>query len=149
MVVLPVGLLWASRSPRSAVGGQRSGSMRIAEVPAGERSPTLRVVRRWARRRFGTVPAPLVPLGHHPRLLRGSVAMELALDRSQEVDARLKDLAMTKVALMVRCEWCIDFGSALLQRHGLDEQTIRELPGWRESSAFAPLERLGSSTRRS
>jgi AhpD family alkylhydroperoxidase len=142
MVVLPVWLLWAVRTgdqgPRTRDQGSLGG-MRLGEPSAGA---AYRVARRWSRRRFGTVPLPLVPLGHHPRLLCGSGAMELAHVGSHEVGERLKDLAMTKVALMVGCEWCIDYGSALLQRHGVDEETIRELPRWRESTAFAPLERL-------
>jgi AhpD family alkylhydroperoxidase len=77
------------------------------------------------------VPAPLVPLSHHPGLLRGHAAMEVALDRSHHVDARLKALGATKAAQITGCEWCIDFGSALLERYG-----------YSESSAFDPVEKL-------
>ena len=143
VIVVPVALLWATsrtadRGPLTAGDGTLPG-LRIGEPPAGL---TYAVLKRYARRRYGTLPAPLVPLGHHPRLLRGNAAMELALEGSHEVDGRLKDLAATKAALMAGCEWCIDFGSALLERRGLDEATIRELPRWRDSSAFDPLERL-------
>ncbi len=141
VVVLPAWLLWATRIADRGlrIAGNGAAGLRVGEPPAGL---TYRVVRRYARRRYGTLPAPLVPLGHHPRILRGNAAMELALEHSHDVDGRLKDLAATKAALMVGCEWCIDFGSALLERRGLDEATIRELPRWRDSSAFDPLERL-------
>jgi AhpD family alkylhydroperoxidase len=132
VVVVPAALLWTTRSRGTHLtGAGEPGDARIAALPSGDRSATVRYAERYSRRRFGAVPAPLVPLSHHPGLLRGHAAMELALDRSHEVDARLKALGATKAAQITGCEWCIDFGSALLERHG-----------YSESSAFDPLERL-------
>jgi alkylhydroperoxidase family enzyme len=105
VVLVPAALLWTTR-PRgtqlTAAGG--AGSARIAAVPAGERSATVRYAERYWRRRFGTVPAALVPLSHHPALLRGQVAMERALDRSDQVDARLKALGATRAAQITGLE---------------------------------------------
>jgi alkylhydroperoxidase family enzyme len=99
VVVVPAALLWTTRSggTRLAAAGA-AGTARIAALPAGERSATVRYAERYSRRRFGTVPAALVPLSHHPALLRGQVAMERALDRSDQVDARLKALGATRAA---------------------------------------------------
>jgi AhpD family alkylhydroperoxidase len=116
--------------------------MRLSAISPGEGGPVLRLAYRYSRRRYGTVLGPLVPLSHHPILLRGTAAMELALQRSSEVDCRLKDLAATRAGSMVGCEFCVDFGSALLQREGLPPEQIAELPRWRESQAFSPLEKL-------
>jgi len=143
-VAAPAALLWASRptgegSPRSAA---EPDGMRLAAVSPAEGGPLLRLANRYSRRRYGTVLGALAPLSHHPRLLRGTVAMELALQRSNEVDWRLKDLAATRAGLMAGCEFCIDFGTALLQREGLPPEQIAELPRWRESQAFSPLEKL-------
>jgi AhpD family alkylhydroperoxidase len=91
----------------------------------------VRAAERYSRRRFGAVVAPLIPLSHHSQLLRGHAAMELALDHSQRVDERLKDLGATKAAQVTGCEWCIDYGSALLEGHG-----------YSESSGFDALEKL-------
>jgi AhpD family alkylhydroperoxidase len=143
-VIAPAALLWASRpvgegSPRSAAA---LDGTRLAAVSPGDGGPFLRLAYRYSRRRYGTVLGPLVPLSHHPELLRGTVAMEWALQRSNEVDWRLKDLAATRAGAMVGCEFCVDFGNALLQREGLPPEQIAELPRWRESQAFTPLEKL-------
>jgi AhpD family alkylhydroperoxidase len=116
--------------------------MRVAAVSPGDGGPFLRLAYRYSRRRYGTVLGALVPLSHHPELLRGTAAMEWALQRSNEVDWKLKDLAATRAGSMVGCEFCVDFGNALLQREGLPPEQIAELPRWRESRAFSPLEKL-------
>jgi AhpD family alkylhydroperoxidase len=143
-VIAPAALLWASRpvgegSPR---GAAELNGTRVAAVPPGDGGPFLRLAYRYSRRRYGTLLGPLVPLSHHPELLRGTAAMEWALQRSNEVDWRLKDLAATRAGSMVGCEFCVDFGQALLQREGLPAEQIAELPRWRDSQAFSPLEKL-------
>jgi AhpD family alkylhydroperoxidase len=143
-VAFPAALMWASRprgagSPRSAVD---LNGMRLQPVPPREAGPLLRLVYRYCRRHYGTLLGSFVPLTHHPGVLRGSVAMELALQRANEVDWRLKDLAATRAASLVGCEFCIDFGSALLEHAGAPPEQIAELPRWRDSQAFSPLDKL-------
>jgi AhpD family alkylhydroperoxidase len=143
-VVFPAALLWSSRvrgeaRPRSALDQE---GMRLRAVPAADAGPSLRLAYLYSRRRWGTVLGPLVPLSHHPGLLRGTAAMELALQRAGDVDWPLKDLAATRAASLVGCEFCIDFGSALLEHDGASPEQIAELPRWRESQAFSPLEKL-------
>lgn len=143
-VVFPAALLWTSRprgeaSPR---GGLDQDGMRLRAVPPADAGPFLRLAYRYSRRRWGTVLGPLVPLSHHPGLLRGTAAMEWALQRADDVDWRLKDLAATRAAGLIGCEFCIDYASALLEHDGASPEQIEELPRWRESQAFSPLERL-------
>lgn len=97
---------------------------------------------RFSRRRFGKVPEPVRVTAHHRGLLLGMGAMELALDRSNLVDARLKKLAEMKVALVVGCEFCVDIGSMLGKDLGLSDDQLRALPRFRESAVFSPLEKL-------
>ena len=97
---------------------------------------------RFSRRRLGRVAEPLRVTAHHPRLLLGYGAMELALDRSRSIDGRLKELAALKVAAMVGCEFCIDIGSALGRESGVTEEQLRDLSDYEESAAFSPLEKL-------
>ncbi|HEX6457851.1 MAG TPA: carboxymuconolactone decarboxylase family protein [Thermoleophilaceae bacterium] len=143
-VVIPAALLWTSRphaevSPRSAIDAD---GMRLAPAPAADGGPVLRFTYRYLRRHYGTVLGSFVPLSHHPGVLRGTVAMELALEHAGEVDPRLKDLAATRAASLVGCEFCIDFGSALLEHAGAPPEQVAELPRWRESGAFSELDRL-------
>lgn len=115
---------------------------RIEAVPEREVGLFGRFAYWFSRRRFGEVVEPLTVIAHHPRLLLGHSMMELALDRSNLVDDRLKELAVMKAALMVGCEFCIDIGSALARESGITEEQLRGLPEYRESDAFSPLEKL-------
>ena len=45
------------------------------------------------------------------------------------------------VASLVGCSWCLDFGYFQAHNEGLDETKAREVPRWRESDVFTPLER--------
>jgi len=122
VVLVPAALLWFSRTkPMPSPRTDSPAGARIAAPPEGERSAEVRAAERYSRKRFGAVVAPLVPLSHHAQLLRGTAAMELALEHSHQVDERLKDLGATKAAQITGCEWCIDFGSALLERHGYSD----------------------------
>ena len=115
---------------------------RIYGVPEKETGLLGRFAYRFSRRRFGKVPEPVRVTAHHRSLLLGTGAMELALDRSDLVDDRLKKLAEIKVALVVGCEFCIDIGSMLGKGLGITDDQLRALPRFRESSAFSSLERL-------
>ena len=45
-------------------------------------------------------------------------------------------------AAMIGCSFCLDLHYFMAHDHGLDEEKAREVPRWRESSAFTPVERL-------
>ncbi len=45
------------------------------------------------------------------------------------------------VASLLGCTWCLDFGYFMAHNEGLDEAKSREVPRWRESELFTPLER--------
>lgn len=76
---------------------------RIAGVPEEKAGWLLRLLNWAARRRLGKTIEPLAIMGHHTRLLLGSGAMDLALDRSRQADARLKELAQIKAATLIGC----------------------------------------------
>lgn len=42
---------------------------------------------------------------------------------------------------LVGCSFCLDLGYFTAHNEGLDEAKAREVPPWRESTAFTPLER--------
>jgi alkylhydroperoxidase family enzyme len=45
------------------------------------------------------------------------------------------------VASLVGCSWCLDFNYFMANNQGLDVDRAREIPRWRESEVFTPLER--------
>jgi len=96
----------------------------------------------YSRRHYGHVVEPTRVFAHHPLLLGGYGTLELAVERSDRVEPRLKALAELKAATMTGCEFCIDIGAKLGQDSGVSERQLREFLIYRESDAFSPLERL-------
>ena len=45
------------------------------------------------------------------------------------------------VASLVGCSFCLDLGYFQAHNEGLDQTKAREVPRWRESDVFTPLER--------
>ena len=45
------------------------------------------------------------------------------------------------VASLIGCSWCLDFNYFMANNQGLDVDRAREIPRWRESDVFTPLER--------
>ena len=102
-----------------------------------------RLTYRSAKRLYGRTLEPTRVVAHHKPLLLGYGAVSLALERySRSLDSRLKELAMLRVAQLVGCEWCLDFGSKLAHDSGVPEEDLRELALWRESERFDTLDRL-------
>src|SRR3712207_1647362 len=77
---------------------------------------------RQAERSMGKVPEPFEVTAHHRKIFLGYGALELAVERSHEVDERLKVLGEMKAALMAGCEFCIDIGAFISYRAGVTEQ---------------------------
>jgi alkylhydroperoxidase family enzyme len=53
----------------------------------------------------------------------------------------LKSFAHMAVAAQIGCSWCLDFGYFQAFNEDLDLDKAREVPRWRESTLFTPLER--------
>ena len=63
-------------------------------------------------------------------------------------DANLKSLAHMAAVSLVGCSFCLDLGYFMAHNEGLDEAKAREVPRWRESTVFTPLERDVDGVRR-
>lgn len=154
-VIGPLALLFLTR--RSAIGAslRRSrpgggpgsppgppGDGWAARIEPPRRGLLRRALGWYMRRRFGEELTPLALYAHSPRLLLGYGAFESAFERAGRLDDRLKALAELKAAALVRCEWCMDFGSSIGRETGLSEVQLRELSRYRESAAFTETEKL-------
>jgi AhpD family alkylhydroperoxidase len=115
---------------------------RIRPLPAKEAGPVARLGYAYSRREFGQVPDPVGVFAHHPKLLAGYGALEAAAERANRVDVRLKGLAELKAAMVAGCEYCIDIGSAVVAKHGVPADQVRDLARHADSDGFNDLERL-------
>jgi AhpD family alkylhydroperoxidase len=78
---------------------------------------------------------------HNRKVLNFSFNVARKVESWDRCDENLKAFAHLAVASVVGCSFCLDFGYFHAHHEGLDERKAREVPRWRESDVFAPLER--------
>jgi alkylhydroperoxidase family enzyme len=148
-VVLPAGLLALlageravadDLTKRASSGDGATG--RIDGVPDTTRNPLVRAAYLVSRRRYGAVMDPLRLYAHHPKVMVGYAAHELAAERARRAPERLKHLAELRAGMLAGCEWCCDFGSAISGERQVDEADMRELPTYDSSDRFGEVEKL-------
>ncbi|MGW0027884.1 carboxymuconolactone decarboxylase family protein [Rhodococcus sp. NPDC003383] len=99
------------------------------------------LVTRMARRMLGDVPDGIGVLWHNRKVMNFSVGMGRKAQKWDRCDANLKSFAHMAVASLVGCGFCLDYGYFESRNRGLDVAKVREVPRWRESDVFSPLER--------
>src|SRR5215207_7266405 len=98
---------------------------RIPGLPANQAGVLDRLIYWVAERRFGVVPEPFAVVAHHPRLLRAAVIAEAAYGwADRQLPSSLRNLAVYRVATVVGCSWCVDFGTMLQRLEGLDVERL-------------------------
>ena len=99
------------------------------------------VVKRVSRKMLGDVPESLGVLWNNPKVLKFSLGAGQKSARWHACDEDLKSYAHMAVAALIGCSWCLDYGYFQAHNAGLDEVKARQIPRWRESDVFTPLER--------
>ncbi len=99
------------------------------------------LVKRMSRRMFGAVPEPAEVVWHNRKVLNFSFGVGRKIQKWNQCDASLKSFAHMAVAAMVGCSFCLDLGYFSARNEGLDLAKAREVPRWRDSDLFTPLER--------
>ncbi len=99
------------------------------------------VMKAASRTMFGTVPDSLGIMWQNRPVLRAEAVMGWWASRWSACDEDLKSYAHMAVAALVGCSFCLDLGYFQAHNHGLDVAKAREVPRWRESDVFTPLER--------
>ena len=99
------------------------------------------LLKRLSRKMIGEVPEATGVMWHNRAVLTSSMAFGRKIQKWDQLDANLKSFAHMAVAAQVGCSWCLDFGYFQAHNEGLDEVKASEVPRWRESTVFTPLER--------
>jgi alkylhydroperoxidase family enzyme len=99
------------------------------------------IVKKFSARMFGRVPESLGVMWHHLPALKASMRFGQKLQKWDQCDESLKSFAHMAVASLIGCSWCLDFNYFMAHNQGLDVDKAREIPRWRESTVFTPLER--------
>jgi AhpD family alkylhydroperoxidase len=97
---------------------------------------------RYARLRYGKMPEPLAKWAEHGGVFWAWSTEETMVEATwRSLPRNLRTLAVLKSASTVDCPWCLDFGSHVGEKSGLDAAKVVDLHRWRESSAYDDLER--------
>ncbi|MGW0208103.1 carboxymuconolactone decarboxylase family protein [Streptomyces sp. NPDC003233] len=90
---------------------------------------------------FGAVPEPLQATWHNPEVAQAAQEMGVRVNAWDVADENLKSFAHMAVAALVGCSWCLDVNYFQVQNKNLDLAKASQVPRWRESDVFTPLER--------
>ena len=99
------------------------------------------LMKRMAKKMMGQVPTPLGVYWHNPKVLNASFAIGRKIQKLDACDESLKSFAHMAVASLIGCTWCLDYNYFQARNAHLDLEKAREVPRWRESDVFTPLER--------
>jgi alkylhydroperoxidase family enzyme len=107
-------------------------------VPKAELPAELRDI---MSEQLGAVPEPVEVLWNHPELAEANQAFAAKVAEWDTVDASLKTFAHMAVAAQVGCSWCLDINYFHALNQNLDLTKASQVPRWRGSDVFTPLER--------
>lgn len=99
------------------------------------------LIKRFAQKMLGQVPSSVGVYWHNQKVLTGMSGLGSKVKKWDACDEQLKSFAHMAVASAVGCSWCLDYNYFEAHNRGLDMDKAREVPRWRESELFTPLER--------
>lgn len=99
------------------------------------------LLKRLMRRMLGQVPSSVGVYWHNQKVLMGMSSIGGKLRRWDQCDEDLKTFAHMAVASYIGCTWCLDYNYFEARNKDVDMDKAREVPRWRDSTVFTPLER--------
>src|SRR3954471_18569096 len=99
------------------------------------------LLKMFSRRLLGQVPEGAGVMWHYPAVFKDMMRFGRKVDSWNRLDPNLASFAAMAAAGVIGCSFCLDLHYFLTHNRGLDEAKAREVPQWRESTAFTPLER--------
>jgi AhpD family alkylhydroperoxidase len=99
------------------------------------------LIKTMSRKMLGQVPEGLGVMWHYPALLKDTMKFGRKTESWNRLDPTLATYATMAAAATIGCSFCLDLHYFMTHNRGLDEAKAREVPRWRESTVFTPLER--------
>lgn len=99
------------------------------------------LVKRFSKKLLGRVPEPLGVYWHNRSVLKATMGMGAKAQKWDACDLSLKSFAHMAVSAQIGCSWCLDFAYFQAFNEHLDMDKARDVPRWRDSLVFTPLER--------
>src|SRR3546814_764242 len=113
-----------------------------ARIPKAEiNGPLGYLFKRLSHKMLGKVPESAEVMWDNRKVLMGMAKLGRKTQTWDEVDQNLKSYSQMAVASFIGCSFCLDYGYFEAHNAGLDMAKASEVPRWRESSVFTPLER--------
>lgn len=113
-----------TRIPRTEISGLYGGLLKMA-----------------MRKILGRVPESAEVMWHHPAAFKDMMKFGRKAENWDQLEPNLASFAAMAAAAEIGCGFCLDFHYFTVHNKGLDETKAREVPRWRESDVFTPLER--------
>ena len=92
-------------------------------------------------KQLGSVPEPVEVAYNNPDVATSNLEFSAQVAAWDAAEASLKTFAHMAVAAQVGCSWCLDVNYFLVLNKNLDVAKASQVPRWRESEVFTPLER--------
>jgi alkylhydroperoxidase family enzyme len=92
-------------------------------------------------KQLGAVPEPVEVMWNNPQVALDNLDFGGKVGAWDAADESLKSFAHMAVAAQVGCSWCLDIGYFQALNQNLDMAKASQVPRWRESEVFTPLER--------
>ena len=99
------------------------------------------LAKRFSRKMVGEVPEPLGVMWHNRRVLKTVFSFSAKAQKWDACDLSLKSFAHMATVSLVGCSFCLDLAYFQANNEKLDLDKARQVPRWRESDVFTPLER--------
>jgi alkylhydroperoxidase family enzyme len=99
------------------------------------------LLKRMIKKTLGQVPTSVGVYWHNQKVLMTMGGLGGKLKKWDACDEGLKTFAHMAVASYIGCTWCLDYNYFEARNKDLDLDKAREVPRWRDSDVFTPLER--------
>ena len=113
-----------ARIPRTELTGWKGGLVKLA-----------------IRKKLGEIPDSVEVMWNHPALFLDMSRLGGKTEKWDRLDRNLASFAVMAAAAEIGCHFCLDLNYFTAHNKGLDVDKAREVPRWRESHVFSPLER--------